>query len=225
MSKCHDVHAESIEIDLFRCKKEAYVYQIPSATTSGHRAELWRLDEWLAEVSVRVVRRGDDTGRDEAVIRLETTATGELFAEAPVKLPLRTSIEPVIDSSRYFVLRVVDANSGAHAFIGLGFRDREHASDFMAALDDHAKYVQRQIQAEEMKHQAQSNADGHAATGDAVNSQTPSSTDLAFKPGERVVLPLHAETTGELRLDFLFGLHGGKTRVCVMSPVVFRGKK
>ena len=32
------------------------------------------------------------------------------------------AIEPVVDSSRYFALRLVDRASGRHAFIGLGFR-------------------------------------------------------------------------------------------------------
>ena len=45
---------------------------------------------------------------------------GELFAEAPVPAdkPLVTAVEPVIDSSRYFVLKLVDRATQRHAFIG-----------------------------------------------------------------------------------------------------------
>lgn len=70
---------------------------------------------------------------------------GELFAECPIPLdrPLVTAIEPAIDSSRYFVLRIEDAASKRHAFIGLGFRERGHASDFNAALYEHLQYVKR----------------------------------------------------------------------------------
>lgn len=48
-------------------------------------------------------------------------AAGELFAECPVPTdhrPLLTAVEPVVDSSRYFVLRIVDRDSQRHAFIG-----------------------------------------------------------------------------------------------------------
>lgn len=50
----------------------------------------------------------------------DSPLAGDLFAECPVPTdkPLQTAVEPVIDSSRYFVLRIVDRESGRHAFIG-----------------------------------------------------------------------------------------------------------
>ena len=43
-------------------------------------------------------------------------------------------MEAVIDSSRYFVLRVRDPGSGRVASLGVGFRERADASAFAASL-------------------------------------------------------------------------------------------
>ena len=60
----------------------------------------------------------------------------------------------VIDSSRYFALRI-DDGKGKHAFVGLGFRDRNLAYDFNATMQDHWKGVTRAKEAEELKAQLQ----------------------------------------------------------------------
>ena len=88
------------------------------------------MEKWLRSVKVKVTSKGD-----RGSIKLEDVESGELFAECPLPrdVPVSTVVEPVIDSSRYFVLRVEDEASRRHAFIGLGFRERDAASDFKIA--------------------------------------------------------------------------------------------
>ncbi|KAL7031629.1 hypothetical protein ACKWTF_007077 [Chironomus riparius] len=83
-------------------------------------------------------------------IKLEDKVNGQLFANCPVEAYPGVAIEPVSDSSRYFVLRIQDDN-GRSAFIGIGFGDRSDSFDFNVALQDHFKYVKNQEQIEKEK--------------------------------------------------------------------------
>lgn len=73
---------------------------------------------------------------DKCFIQLTDVANGQLFAECHAT---DTNVEAVVDSSRYFVLRI-DDGKGRHAFIGLGFSERNFAFDFTAALSDFNKH-------------------------------------------------------------------------------------
>lgn len=118
---------------------------------SGHRAETWDVEKPLAEVIAYVHRDPED----HACVRMLDPETHELWAECPVATPLHTCVEKVIDSSRYFVIRIVDSQTSKHAFIGLGFAERDTAGDFFRALIDHQHYMERKQKAESMRHDAQ----------------------------------------------------------------------
>ncbi|KAI3791722.1 hypothetical protein L2E82_05584 [Cichorium intybus] len=102
------------------------------------QADEWDMNKWAWEGTMKVVSKGE-----ECIIRLEDKATGELYARAFLRDGEPHPVEPVIDSSRYFVLRVEENIGGRlrHAFIGIGFRERPQAYDFQAALHDHMKYI------------------------------------------------------------------------------------
>ena len=111
-----------------------YVYRLPPRPSAqGYKAGEWPDTNLIWQGRLVVVERGD-----QAIIRLVHTADGSTFAECPVQ---PGSVEPVLDSSRYFVLRVEEPTTKRHAFLGMGFQERSEAFDFNAALQDHDRRV------------------------------------------------------------------------------------
>ncbi|CAN8254266.1 unnamed protein product [Cochlearia groenlandica] len=162
---------EAIEIALFQVP-ESYVYLIPPRkSAASYRADEWDVNKWAWEGALKVVSKGED-----CIIKLVDKTTGELYAQAFLRDGEPHPVEAVIDSSRYFVLRVEEEIGGRvrHAFIGIGFRERTEAYDFQAALHDHMKYLDKKKTAEEMEQ----------------HFQNTSSVDYSIKEGETIVIHL-----------------------------------
>ncbi|KAJ9686173.1 hypothetical protein PVL29_015190 [Vitis rotundifolia] len=162
---------EAVELILFQVS-ECYVYLIPPRkSAASYRADEWNVNKWAWEGTLKVVSKGE-----ECIIKLEDKKTGELYARAFLRNGEPHPVEPVIDSSRYFVLRIEENIDGRlrHAFIGLGFRERPEAYDFQAALHDHMKYLNKKKTAEEMEQ----------------HYQKASSVDYSLKDGETLVLQI-----------------------------------
>ncbi|CAH9082134.1 unnamed protein product [Cuscuta europaea] len=124
--------------------REVSVFKIPPRSTSGG----YKCGEWLQSDKIWSGRLRVVSCKDRCEIRLEDPNSGELFAACFVLPGQReTSVESVLDSSRYFVLKIEDGR-GKHAFVGLGFNERNEAFDFNVALSDHDKYVKRDIEKE-----------------------------------------------------------------------------
>ncbi|KAI7854720.1 hypothetical protein BDC45DRAFT_507952 [Circinella umbellata] len=124
--------------------RECFVYKIPPRSAAkGYRAAEWGDlgSSFLWKGRLRILGKGE-----ECSIRLEDNDTGELFALCPYN-PATNSVEAVLDSSRYFVLKI--EHEGRHAFIGMGFQERSDAFDFNVALQDFTKQIHAEKKAAE----------------------------------------------------------------------------
>ena len=95
---------------------------------------------------------------------------------------METYVDAVIDSSRYFALRCEDAKSGRHVYVGVGFRERNHATDFKSALQDYVGGIRREKEAEKMRMEA--------ADVDEGGSAVAPMQDLSLKEGEKIQISI-----------------------------------
>ena len=121
---------------------------------NANSAETWKLTKPLQCVSLRIERRGN------ALLLVFTYTQNDkksrLFALSTVNIvdkeyPMEHYVEAVLDSTRYFVIRVTDEKSGREALIGLGFREREEATDFRAALEKYEADIAKERTEKAMK--------------------------------------------------------------------------
>ncbi|XP_015891305.1 uncharacterized protein At1g03900 isoform X1 [Ziziphus jujuba] len=192
--------------------REVSVYKIPPRTTSGG----YKCGEWLQSDKIWSGRLRVVSCKDRCEIRLEDPNSGDLFAACFVHPGQReNAVETVLDSSRYFVLKIEDG-TGKHAFIGLGFSERNEAFDFNVALSDHEKYVRREHEKETTGGEASD--DTHIDIHPAVNHR--------LKEGETIrinVKPKPSSSgTGMLSAAGLSGT--GKPKAVALAPPPGSGK-
>ncbi|XP_008804263.2 uncharacterized protein At1g03900-like [Phoenix dactylifera] len=173
--------------------REVSVYKIPPRSTSGG----YKCGEWLQSDKIWSGRLRVVSCRERCEIRLEDPNSGELFAACFVQPGQRdSSVETVLDSSRYFVLKIEDGQ-GKHAFIGLGFNERNEAFDFNVALSDHEKYVRREHEKETGEESEESHIDIHPA----VNHR--------LKEGETIRINVKNKSSSASGMLSSAGLSGG----------------
>lgn len=155
-------------------KRDVMVYQIPPASSSsGHKADDWKKCIWRGRC--RIAGKGQDLA-----IKMLDPSSGELFAQCVIpKGEHEKYVERVIDSSRYFVLKIT--NGERHAFIGLGFEDRNDAFDFNVTLSDFkSTWVDRDKEVEEPATLAPAK-------------------DLSLREGQKITINLKGVGTGTRR--------------------------
>jgi hypothetical protein len=118
---------DSNVVERVRCViQDAHVFKLPPRPTAGG----WRGADWTDEVwqgTVKVVERDDVT-----LVLLVDRESGKIFAVCPIQ---DGAVDRCVDSSRYFVLRIENAN-GRHMFIGMAFNERNDSFDFNTSLED-----------------------------------------------------------------------------------------
>mmetsp|Transcript_30353 Transcript_30353/g.33670 ORF Transcript_30353/g.33670 Transcript_30353/m.33670 type:complete len:301 (-) Transcript_30353:683-1585(-) len=137
---------------------EVFIYRIPHLKSAGgHRAEDWDLANPLQTCVLNVERMDNSCVVNFLVEKINENGVGsnvKLFAQSIIVVTetqkLEYFLEIVTDSSRYFVVKIEDIKTGRTAHIGVGFRERDDASDFRMALQDYERSMKRQIRAEAM---------------------------------------------------------------------------
>lgn len=128
------------------------------STSTGFRAEEWNLASPLATCSL-VVKRVDSLlyiqlyGSKPKPDGPDGATEERLFAQCKICLEFKSTgvspkmdywVNPTVDSSRYFVLRISDEKDGREAHIGIGFRERNDALNFKMSLDDYEKTMRKE---------------------------------------------------------------------------------
>ena len=223
-----DAAAGDVDESILFTEPETFVYRVGArASALGHTAASWGLDEpqltgllrvtaFSGLLCVAIWRKAAPAPSSPAAsaaqqrypLTLLPLSSGHaLVALCRIPLargarPVAAYIEPVLDSSRYFVLRCVPppGRAGAAAatpaaaeeaavFLGFGFRHREAAFQLKACITDHARQVERQAAAPQQQAPAPARAgppEG-AAGGEgeddfgALVSAPPPRTSLASK--------------------------------------------
>ena len=132
--------ADAIQRILF-IAPSVHVYNIPPLTsTKGYVAASWTADNNKRQIftaRLRVLETAIPTASNDETVKsdilLEDPSNGQLFAGAPYTVP--GVVEQVLDSSRFFALRV-QGEGGRKAVLGIGFEERSEAFDFSVALQE-----------------------------------------------------------------------------------------
>ena len=127
---------EEIEYQLLALPS-CLAYEIPPAARStGHMADEWK--NCIFQGKLKIVAKGK-----LCYIQL-LSKDNSLFVACQVDPNcIERSVARTRDSSRYFVLTLVGP-TGSHAYIGMGFTERNDAFDFWAALLDFSERIKNE---------------------------------------------------------------------------------
>ncbi|KAK1982841.1 hypothetical protein LZ30DRAFT_589698 [Colletotrichum cereale] len=176
--------ADAIQRILF-IASGAHVYNIPPMTSNkGYTAAGWT-ERQIFTARLRVLETAWETAAAAAPtpvgenhikvdIVLEDPSNGQLFAAAPYTSI--SAVEPVLDSSRFFAVRVMDGQ-GRKAVLGVGFEERSEAFDFGVALQE----AQKSLGLLDASHAKQ-------AAENSKRAEEEKNKDYSLKEGETITI-------------------------------------
>jgi hypothetical protein len=121
------------------------------------------------------------------------------FAQSTIKVDLNKPgnqlehwVVPVVDSSRYFALRIRDPNTGREAFIGIGFRERLDATNFRMSMEDYVNSLKREMKAKEMHEQYEQSVEDKS--DDLGTTEPTGPSQFSLKEGEKIHVNIKSKT-------------------------------
>jgi hypothetical protein len=167
-----------------------HVYNIPPLTSNkGYVAASWTADNnkrLIFTARLRILETATPTANDDETVKadilLEDPSNGQLFAAAPYTM--MGVVEQVLDSSRFFAVRV-EGEGGRKAVLGIGFEERGEAFDFSVALQEARKTL---------------GIVDHAQSGgkkpQKAAEKVPEKRDFSLKEGETIKVNIGAKGVG-----------------------------
>jgi hypothetical protein len=193
---------------------EVFVYKIPAMRSAdGHRAEDWNLAKPLATCSLVANRLDDSLCINIMAERPKANAPpgateSYLFAQSIIQMKsqkrshkLEHWVEPVVDSSRYFAMRIRDSKTGREAFIGLGFRERNDATNFRMTMEDYVAALKREEKAQELHRRFEQALEDQSGEGqDGAEQSLPAMSNLSLNMGEKIHINIKGGGGGSKRV-------------------------
>lgn len=203
---------------------ELFVYRIPPMKTAeGHRAELWNLATPLMTCSLIVNRKDESLCVNIMAERPKPNAPAGAtetysFAQSNISVDLSKPgnqlehwVVPVVDSSRYFALRIQNPNTGKEAFIGIGFRERLDATNFRMSMEDYVNSLKREMKAKEMHEQYEQST--NLETEDSSGAEPLGVSQFTLKEGEKIHVNIKNKTPRKRQ-----PIDGNKTGLIGLRP-------
>ena len=184
--------------------RRCFAYQVP--VTDGHisvQCESWGLEKPIFTGEMHVIAKNH-------WLHIRLVADGATFADTVwldcstvnKPTPLEAFIDSARDSSRYFIIRVGDPPGPKPRRvvpIGIGFRERNHAFDLMAAIRDRIAQVQRGEGPDDALKRL--SLDDAKETEEAEARLAAATTDLSLKAGQRIKVNLKAALNDDHAAD------------------------